>query len=725
MKILLMVALLCIHSIQAAVIERINNYTSPKGVNDVEFMEDLVWIATSGGLFKYYKSTGFSYQRPCNTTFPDPEITSLMYDKNVRLWVGSRDGYLLRVNPTGEEYVNTSYNSAKWQINDIFTYGDYLLVGSDRGFSIFDTRKNIVIKNASKIADFPSPFVNTINVNGKTLYLGCENGAVKLDGNLDKLEDINFYNPSIWKKIDTVSYEVKSILIDSGEVRFGKTLTDIYNGLLVTADSSTFSLHTDPVVEIPLPSDITFLKVKNSLQCWIGTEKDFVYYLNGNEFKQITLPGPTFSGVNKIHVDRTSRLWVLSHGLDMNVNYTLKPWWLGINLFDGGEWKNFGPKEFPEMGHMGMTPSAYGILEAQNGDMWFGFEGGSIKRCIPSKNDWTQYCNFGKNGDGDGAFIKTKSGACPSFDWAKCDAIAQDGSGYLWFSSWNNSAGCLLCYKPDSLENDSLTGRYRRFPPLGRNDPPVEITAIGVDSYQNIIFGTSQGKLTVVKHSGNPVKDGIQPVDEFENLKRIMEIVPLEDGTTLMVTASGIHHYDPVTHQLTAKDDVFDQNIVSLAVEDPTIYWYGTSNEGLVRHDLVKDEKVFFNKAKGIISNNINDVEIDKNNGFVYASSAKGISLLKLGYNIVSIQKNKETVYPNPFSLSKHTRITFWNLPPGGNVKVYSLNGNLVGQPTLMRYSSKGSLYEWLPSKKLSPGTYFYTIVSNTVTTTSKLLIVP
>jgi hypothetical protein len=712
--------------LNAGVLENISNFTSQKTIYDIDFQGDLVWVATSGGLFSYNIRTGTNYLRPCNASFPDPTIRALTVDSKGNLWAASNDGYLLKVDQNGNEYTNSSYNSAKWQIAEIMSYESYLIIGADNGVSLFDTRKNAVVKNASQLATLASSQVHALSIFKKRLYAGCELGLVSLDCSVDTIEKVNFNNPSVWHIDSSVTFAVHSFLPDSGKLKAFVGPSARFNTKAITADSNDVTVHTDKPYNIFLPSNITCLKVNDGNKIWIGTHDHFFYTLS-DTLIHIPLNGPTFTGVNRIHVDRTGTLWILPFGLGPDANPYIYDiyWWIGINTYNGVEWKKYGPKEHPEMGHMGRSTEASGIMEAQDGSMWFGFSGGSIKHYDSENMTWRQYCNFGED-FGNGAFLKSDTGICPELDWGKCDAIAQDSAGYLWISSWNNFAGSLLCYKPDPEESDSLTGRYRRYPPYGHKNNLAEITAIAVDKEQNIIYGTMKGVVTVVRSNGIPIEASTQliTVKEFINRQRIYEIVALSDGTSLVITAAGVYQYDPADTTLSLRED-FDRSIVTLAVENESIYWYGTSNEGLVRYDVQNDEKTYFTKANGLISNQINDVVVDKKNGCVWVASNRGLSRLSLGYNLSSNKKEMEIVFPNPFSRKQHIFINFQSVPAGSEIRIYSLSGNLIGKPTVVRESDVGAYFQWQPPKNISPGTYFYSIVSSKSKSTGTLMLVP
>ncbi|MBN1576145.1 MAG: hypothetical protein JW913_06325 [Chitinispirillaceae bacterium] len=624
--------------------------------------------------------------------------------------------------PDGKEYYNYSYVSAGWRIYDMAAVGSLLIIASDKGVSLFDTEKRKVLKNATRIGTFSSSQIYVVSVYKNRLYLGGESGAAKLDVTVENILKKNFYDPSIWQIDTSTTDPVRSFLPVSGELKAYPCPTGILNNVFLTVDSASILLHDiveDTVKDtINFGSTVTAIWVNGGAQCWIGTEEDFFWYWDEHLFIQITIPGPTFAAVNRVLVDRKGTLWVLPYG-------NLIPfWWVGINSFDGTTWRNFGPAQYPEMGHMGENVIALGILQTMDDRLWFGFWGGSIKCYDPHSENWMHYCVFGQN-QGDGAFIRVK-GPCPGGDWGKCDVMAQDSAGYMWISSWNNLAGSLLCYKPSADETDSLTGNYRRFPPFWNNDnlAAASISAITADASNNIIYGTENGVLRIARYNVDPIKDSIKVIREFTGLQKIFKAVTLANGPTLVLTASGVYRFEPLDTTLTLLED-FDRNVTTLDAESDNIVWYGIPDEGVVRFDMLNNEKTVFNRGQGLVSTQINDVFVDKRNGYVWVATDGGVSRLSLGYTAAAASEKKMIVYPNPFSRHRHEVIYFQDIPLEGSIRIHGLNGNLVATPTLLRKGAEGGCYEWRPSSRIPPGTYFYVIIAPNLRKTGKMILTP
>ena len=716
--------------------ERITTFTTAKTIYDIEFVDNGIWVGTSGGLFYHDLITGNSQSRSVMNSFPDPVITALVHDKKGNLWVASEDGYLLFLQTaTGKEYINNAYVTADWHISDLALIGKYLVIASSRGVSLFDTEKRVVVKNAGRINKFPSSQINTIAIHDNRLYVGGESGVAWLKVTNDKIASLNFYDPMIWEVDTSMDEPVRCFLtLDDTLTPFSGPAAFYLNTLFTVDSAGGVVVHTDSAYTIPFTATITTMKTDPAgHRCIFGTEEDFLFYQDPTGDRQIMFEAPkwpTFTSVNRVYIDRTRLLWVLPYGLQAGRDRYNPPWWLGINTFDGITWTNYSQTVNWQMGHLALSTEGYFIVETRDGRIWFGVKGGSIKCFDRNKNEWTHYCVFGK-AEGNGAFCKAE-GRCPENDWGLSAAMAEDSSGNLWISSWNNFNGCLLCYRPDPEESDSLTldGKrlYRRFPPNGSEGIIVNITAIAVDSSQNVIYGTENGIVTVARYEGDkdPVSDSgnFKIRKTFSELQKIHKMVVLPDGSTLILAVSGVHRFDPETMTMKILDD-FDRNVTTLSLENGDIYWYAIAGEGIVKYDLLKNEKTRYNHSQGLVSDDVNDIFVDKANGFVWVGTERGLSRLSLGYTARSSTTEEDLIFPNPFHKRRHSIMHFQNIPRDAKLQIYALNGNLVATPKFIREGDSGAYYQWQPPSDIAPGTYFYVIISPLIKKTGKIMITP
>ena len=133
--------------------ESIINYSTTTTIHDFLFKSDSLLIATSGGLY----STGSPYTEgklfSSSASSPDPLIIALCRDKKGNIWTGSSQGYLTKRTPGGKISLSVSYLSSGWRINGFIPLGKYLVVGSNKGISLFNTETMEAEKNATSFGD--------------------------------------------------------------------------------------------------------------------------------------------------------------------------------------------------------------------------------------------------------------------------------------------------------------------------------------------------------------------------------------------------------------------------------------------------------------------------------------------------------------------------------------------------------------------------------------------
>lgn len=725
-KVFLLAAMLCGFAFS---FERITNYASCISVYDFESDGDNLYVASSGGVYIFEKSTGNGRLLPSNTRSPDPFTRSLCLQGNQILWSGTNQGYLTkRTPPDNLNSISTfsSYFSTQWKILDLVLYGKYLLVASNKGISVFNTEKGYSEKSASKFGTQPSSQVNVIKIFNDTLYAGLDQGIAKLS--LKKsLDSINFFDPNIWHLDQDTVKPVKSILNSNGCKAYSG-YADIFNGQIISGQDSLLFLNGVNIQK--LPSRITALKVTGKNECWIGTEEHYFLLWNGSTLTRFDIPGPTMPSINRVYADHTGKMWFLPQVDGQN-----PPWWVGIGSFEDGQWKLYNRNNYPTFGTLNENAENSAIIETKDNRLWFGTSGGQVKTYTPANDSWRIYH---VNSYGNGRFYSSNS----HDGWGKSDAFAIDSSGFLWISSWYNDSGSIICYdyshgEPDESKSNAQEARFKRFFP-GRI---YNFTCINVDNQGKILIGDEKGKIFVFKHDGNPLGNGIQITSSFsiDNAK-IYDAITIPGNTSNLagasnenhvkiITSNGLYDYtdSPTIDGSYKKDDNFSTKVRTIEGESNNIVWIGTAGEGLIRYNLASEEMEHFTTAQGLISNDIRDLSFDKKSGYLWIATDVGFSKMDVGYSLDKTLKAGDVeVFPNPYSKSKMSQVSISvrNVPSGGNVSIFNINGQLIAKPKLERQGN-GSLYSWKPANSIIPGTYIVAIKSGSRSGSKVLMISP
>ena len=728
--------------------ERFVNYTSTLTVNDFAFSGDTIWAATSGGLFRYVRSTGSGTLFSNPSFFPDPAISAVCVDAKKNLWAASQKGFLTLRQSKGKTVSFSNYATAGWTITDIASYGKYLIIASDKGCSVFDTEKKTAIKNATGFTRFfLDPVVNAIAIyydkyqRDTVLALGCQKGVARLSLTSNNIEKANFYDPSIWSIDTSIGMPVKSFAFRNDSLLALTTPGAVVNNVLVTGvnDSTYGDLYVDTLRKVTLPSVITSIAVSPANECFVGTKLNYFYRWDGNDAVNVPIEGPAFTTVNRVFVDHEGITWVCPQ-----IAATIPQSKQGFYSFEKNTWQLYTPIQYPSMGAYLSDGPIFGVTEDRFGKMWFGTAGGQVKRFNRADHSWAKYC-VGAHAFGLGDFFQSTN--CYAFDWAKVDAIALDSSGYIWITCWFNDFGSLLAYDPAYEPVPTATTpeskHYRYFFPLNDAHWRAFISAMCVDVTGNILVcehSEGNASIQIFRHNGNPLRDGLQVVADTSGFGTTFDAAATKDSLTYIATATGFFTYSAPENSirkglyvrswngsspvLTRVDSSLTE-VTTVELEDERILWLGTLSSGLIRYDFLDNTSTVIDESSGLLSNSIQDLSIDRKNGYLWIATDRGVSRYSIGYPVDHKNTGPALVYPNPYSKRRHVEVVFAKLPTKSTVQVYSVNGALVTTLSPVETGTNGSVCTWKPSRGTVPGMYLYSIRSSGAIRQGKLIVTP
>jgi Two component regulator propeller len=711
------------------------NYQATTSVNDIAISGSKVWAASSGGLFVYDYVNKSSALYNDITHFPDINLTAICMDSQGNLWMGSSLGYLYKQSPKGLNSVYNSYFGSNWDITALYSYKNYIVIGSKKGASIFDETKDVAIGNATTIDTFSNSAVYAITVHNDSLYVGCVNGyaSINVAGNL--ISTNNYADPSSWSSV-TLGSSVVSFIDSSGvllpqsvpAVLVGQTIYRVVNGQ-EHLDSSNVNKQNS--LAFKLPSSVTKIAKDNNNNLWIGTANNYLNFWNKTGLSQIAIPGLTYNTIRRVVAARNGTIWLGPQTSEVVPDH----WFEGVTSFDGKKWTLYNEYSAPNFGVCGDYNLFTGLCEDRSGTMWFGAPGGGIKRYDISTNKWTRYYLNGYDPSLPD-FMEITDPSIPSPE-EQCEAVAQDSSGYMWFSnlgnvSHNNARGTLICFDPS-------TNNYLRYFPYGDPNYIPDIISLCVDSRGKILAGGDDrgGYLLIFSHKGHPLQSGNSSTLLFRtDFGKVFEMSSTQSGTTWIATSKGLYKYDSDAKTLdsipTSKIPV---TVNSVVAESEGILWLGTSADGLIRYSVSDSVKTIFNMTNGLVSNFILDVNIDKKNGCLWVATGAGLSRMSLGDTSTILTDNKNIqAYPNPFSQTNpnHHEIIFKHCAFGSKVFIYTLRGALmkVLSPDVDNaypFTGNGSetTLRWVPPKNIVPGMYYYIGQPAQSAKTQKLLFIP
>lgn len=136
--------------------------------------KDRVWIGTTEGIFIF--GNGKVSPFPNTDTQKIYRITSLRKDALGDIWAGtSGDGILRISNDVVIGSISTKNGLPSNNCLDIFTYHDYIFIGTDNGLAIFNIRDN-TIKIIDDKDGLPSNEINCVVSDGTLVWVGTPKG---------------------------------------------------------------------------------------------------------------------------------------------------------------------------------------------------------------------------------------------------------------------------------------------------------------------------------------------------------------------------------------------------------------------------------------------------------------------------------------------------------------------------------------------------------------------
>ena len=114
-----------------------------------------------------------------------------------------------------------------------------------------------------------------------------------------------------------------------------------------------------------------------------------------------------------------------------------------------------------------------------------------------------------------------------------------------------------------------------------------------------------------------------------------------------------------------------------------------------------------------LLSNQINDIIFD-DNGYVYISNNKGISIFETSFAVSKKKYNNFSISPNPYIPRKHDYIKLTNLPTYSTIQIITLEGRVLKE---FKTQNETSILNWDGKDKngsyLNTGVYLIAVYNN------------
>lgn len=409
-----------------------------------------------------------------------------------------------------------------------------------------------------------------------------------------------------------------------------------------------------------------------------------------------------------------------------------------LGCYEGGKWtdmdedaaRNDPPRDgrvrnfFNTIMHVAVDPrDPNHVMAASYGEGIYEYQNGKFKKLYNSDNSWlisanptlidrNSYVNIGgvaydaqgnlwaSNNHADSAFVVFKTdGTWQRVSLGEGDKIRRmervfiDSKGRVWVNgrySTRTSTGGVAALDYNGTLSTTSDDRTRY-----RNSCYNEDGAECALSSTRVITEDNEGQIWIGSETG--IYAVTNPDDWFSSSFRIYQPkVPRNDGTNYA-------------------DYLLKGNTVNaIAVDGGNRKWIGTLGAGvyLVNADGSEILAHYTSSDSPLLSDNINDLAIDEDNGRLYISTDCGLCSVETGVTPAnpSLSKNNIKVYPNPVRPDYSGSVTVTGLTEGAEVKVLSTGSQLVARGTAIGGSWQWDVTQQSSGNRVAPGVYYIMI---------------
>jgi ligand-binding sensor domain-containing protein len=678
-----------------------NIYTSFKDVRGIGISGNMVWGATTGGLFSFDINSSSTVKYTTLDGLLSNQLTSMLVDNSGNIWSGASDGAINVYYPAAGNFrviadILNSTESIK-NINGFFQYSNYLFIATEFSIIKFDINRFEFVDPPyiylGPLMAVKTPVYESIVVND-TIWAATKNGIAYANINN------NLPIPSSWanytsgnsilhkNKVNTVAYFAGRVFFGTDSTMVfhdGNSLypyAPLYNGIpigdrvshmVVSNGNLYFSTYmfSNNIFRVSGSNinsaeliysgvEVNSLKVGPNGELLIGTvNRGIVNYKNGTS--NFVLPnGPNDNLFFFVTVDGNQNLWAAS-GTS------------GIFKLTGNVWKNYTASEYPAMRgneYVHIYPSRY------SSDIWAsGFGHGLLKIMGDSmyRFDETNSCLKGfapgfvlvegvKEDNLGQLWLINRGVPNPILNFTTCDAYpvpTNPGSNTLIFLAIDNYNTKWMTFPPDVTGSERGIAYFNESVPTGRIIRGGELGADITNAFS--IAVDRNGEVWVATDNGVAIiRDPFQVIANPYSIPFIEKMRIIENGISTPLT----------------------ENVQSICVDALNNKWLGTLSNGVlyVSPDGSTILKQFNTSNSPLTDNRVTSIAVDSKSGTVYFGTQKGLS----SYNTIAIEALEDcdriTAGPSPFIIPNDKLLRIDGLVEGSSVKILAISGTLVAE---------------------------------------------
>ena len=688
--------LLILGSLSAQVrIGEIKSITSSLNVKAGVSDGNNLFLATSGGLGKYNIKSKNYFVLTKDEGLDETDIDAIHIGPNGLIWLGGKnivqiwDPYQEKIVKQFEldiekvsgftNYKNMVYGSVKknevWgimefifsdnkiyyrdfysrddveNINNIVTFGEKILIHTNFGLIAGNPHKEHPIYWTN-----PYPLLgnelNAINVNGDNLSLITPNAIYAI--NLNK-------EPFALVREDKKIKSIHTVLVVSE------------NNFLAISDSIAFQINNDKIKPLFLNNGFKLKSIiLNESNIWLGTNLGFGL-IEGNSFKHFADNEPIVSSPYLItHLNNKKWVMIGEEGISLNGWFNLTR----INV----------PNNISS--NLNLTKSTIDLgdhfsdLLSYNNKLYLSL--------VDSKSGGIISLDYSNGLTVEEIFQTSKENNNQLYN---VDIIDIDKKNNLWAISNNNSNQPISIFSENQFRHISLNETDNL---LSNN-----IQTITVDNFNRIWFGSSSN-LIMYKYTGNAIDPSSELwhkelIDSDFSSRKALNINVSSKNKLWILTNIGLIFKDlqveeknPIKSTGPLVDNILRAyfpnvsfNLSSkIRFDSRGNIWVTSQTDGIY---VLKEDGSYWPDINGIntsnsnlLSNWVEDVTFNDDEGLAYIATNKGVSILRIPFSNAKKSYNNIEIFPSPYRLPNEKPLTINGLMDNSEVKIMTLNGIVI-----------------------------------------------
>ncbi len=672
---------------------------------------DIVYCAAGPGLIVFRKDDSSLEKLSKANGLSDVDISSIKWsDENDLLIVGYVNGNLDLISHNKitnlPDILRSSIAGTK-SINNITVVDRHAYLSCNFGVVVADLERN-EIRETYYLGEGGSRLaVHDIAFDGTYLYAATSSGLFTADINAANLMDFSYwsrmdflpepgalfmslawFDGSLYAVHMTSSGSYATLVIGENSWDYfspnstSPVTLDVQGNFLSVIKVSELEIYTHGQQLVESIDDYGFGSVSirgagvdDEGKIWMADRQFGLVRRSGGVYNVLTPPGPRTNNVFSI-TSYPGRTYFAAGGYNLSMNNLFIHG--EYSTFSDGSWRNVRNYDFRDAVYVKEHPDdpgihliatwGYGLVEYRNGEYFetYGEENSSLQSIIPGGN----YIRIG--------------------------GMAFDDNKNLWLTNYGVS-------NPVSVRK--ADGEWISFPYGGvinhdrigdiiinrLGQKWVQLPRGGLFVFQNSPAIDNNGedltrKLNIVDENNDLLSNDVLSIAEDHNG---YIWVGLNDGVVVYYNPSGVFSEDHFyAHRIIVpglREDELgyllnNETVTSIAVDGANRKWFGTEKSGafLISPDGRRQIHNFTRENSPLLSNTINDIEIDPASGEVFFGTTEGVVSFRGDATSPNSSFRDVYVFPNPVREDYDGPVTVTGLVKDTVVKITDISGNLV-----------------------------------------------